>query len=333
MTKPHPLRPSNETQDDGREYRQSSLYAGFRFVRVRWKLFLAWAFGGFVIGAALSYAVAPRFKSAARIALPPTPSRGTLSSLGALGSLGSAFGLSLGSGNYSPEFIMALVRGRNIIDSVLQVLVAPNDTVLPLAHYLGGDDSLSARAFDGARESFRGRLGTDLEIRTGIVGLSFWDTDPETATVVLQALLDETNRQLIAFQRNHAMARRDYLADRVAEAYAQLTEREEELAEFREANRNVANSPILQLEAERLNRRVSMTLDSYRALQDQLDAAELEMRSDIPELMIVENPEVPVRKFFPRRRIMALAFALLAALGYGVWAATRGSADRVAAPS
>jgi hypothetical protein len=39
--------------------------------------------------------------------------------------------------------------------------------------------------------------------------------------------------------------------------------------------------------------------------------------------MIVEDPEVPVRKFFPRRRIMALAAAALAAFLYATWVTLR----------
>jgi uncharacterized protein involved in exopolysaccharide biosynthesis len=241
------------------------------------------------------------------------------------------FGLTLGSGNYSPEFIRSLVRGRNIVDSVL---VMPADAEHPdertLAEYLVGDDSLDAREFTSAREAFSRRLSADLEVRTGVIALSFWDTDPQVADRGLRALLKELNQQLIGHQRTFALARREYLAERVADAQAQLARSEREVAAFREANRDVRNSPLLQLEAEQLNRRVSMALQSYTSLQEQLDAAELEMRSDIPQLMIVEDSEVPVRKFFPRRRIMALAAAALAALLYATWVTLRPLSRRAA---
>jgi uncharacterized protein involved in exopolysaccharide biosynthesis len=321
MTTPQPLRSEPGESRAGRHYEESTLFQGIRFLRRHWKGFALWAFIGFAVGAGWSFLIAPRFRATARIALPPTPSR---PSLGAFGSLQAMFGLTLGSGNYSPEFIRSLVRGRNMVDSVL---VTPADAEQPdgrtLAEYLLDDDSLDAREFADARETLRGRLSADLEVRTGVIALSFWDTAPEVADRGVRALLQELNRQLIGHQRTFALARREYLAQRVADAQAQLAKSERELAAFRETNRNVRNSPLLQLEAERLNRRVSMALQFYTSLQEQLDAAELELRSDIPQLMIVEDPEVPVRKFFPRRRIMALAAAALAAFLYATWVTLR----------
>lgn len=311
----------------GTSYRDSSLYQGVRFLRSRWKQLGLWALVGFVIGAALSFVFAPRFEATARVALPPT--RNQLN-FGALSSLSAMFGVSVGRGSrYSPEFVMAMVGSRNVVDSLLELYPTAEDGRLSqtLAQYLIGEDSLSTRQYDDAREMFSARVGTDLDVRTGIVRLSFWDTDPQLAATTLQTLLDEANNQLIAFQRNYALARRDYLTDRVAEQYEMLALSERELAEFREANRE-ANSPLLRLEVERLSRRVGMALESYMALQTQLDAAELEVRSDIPELMIVESPQVPVRKSFPSRRRFAMGFALLALIVYGAITAVRaGSAQ------
>ena len=328
MTTTPRLQPEADLPErSGTSYRDSSLYQGVRFIRSRWRQLGLWTFVGFVIGAALSFALAPRFEATARVALPPTPSQ---LNIGALSSLSAWFGGSAGGGaRYSPEFVMAIVESRNVVDSLLKMYPTAEEGHLSqtLAQYLMDEDSLTPRQYDDAQEIFTTRVGADLDVRTGIVQLSFWDTDPLLAATTLQSLLDEANNQLIAFQRNYAVSRRDYLAERVAEQYELLAQSEGELAEFREANRE-ANSPLLQLEAERLSRRVGMALESYMALQTQLDAAELEVRSDIPELMIVESPQVPVRKSFPSRRRFALGFALLALIVYGVITAVRDGSAR-----
>ncbi len=311
----------------GTSYRDSSLYQGVWFLRSRWRQLGLWSFVGFVIGAALSFAFAPRFEATTRVALAPT---GNQMNLGALSSLSAGFGISMGGGDrYSPEFVMVMVGSRNVVDSLLEMYPTAEEGRLSrtLAQYLIGEDSLTPRQYEVARERFTARVGMDLDVRTGVVRLSFWDTDPLLASTTLQLLLDEANNQLIAFQRNYAVARRDYLAERVAEQNELLAKSERELAEFREVNR-AANSPLLQLEAERLSRRVGMALESYMALQTQLDGAELEVRSDIPELMIVESPQVPARKSFPSRARFALSFAVLALMVYGAITVLRHGAAR-----
>jgi uncharacterized protein involved in exopolysaccharide biosynthesis len=316
---PQPLRPP-PPESETPAYRKSVLYGGVRFALRHWRRLALFAIVGFAVGAGGSYLFAKRFQANARVALPPT---GGQSALGALSAFQSAIGFALPTDNYSPEFITALVTGRNVVDSVLLRPLAAGGGGRSAAEYLGDDDALDGEEFADVRKTFVDRLTASLDVRSGIVYLAFWDTDPVAARAMLQALLDEINRQLISFQRAFALARRDYLAERVAETYRQLSEREAALATFRQTNREISNSPLLQLEADRLNRRVTMALESYRTLQNQLDAAELEVRSDIPQLMVVESPIVPVRKYFPRRSVFALVGAALGLLVAAGLAAAR----------
>ncbi len=319
MSNPQPVRAASQTSRQ--TFRDSTLYYALTVLLANWKPITALAVMGFVVGVGLSFLFAPRYRATGRVALPPSQARPNLSFTS---SLPAILGLSLRSGNFSPEFIAALAGGRNVVDSVLTISVASVvDSPATLAAYLADEDAIDRSSRTKAREAFTRRFVADLDVRTGMVEMSFWDQEPAVAVAALRALMTETNEQLSAFQRTFAVARRDYLQERVAESYERLSSQEQELAHFRETNRDVRNSPLLQLEGERLNRRVDMALGEYRALQEQLDAAELEVRSDIPQLMVVEDPEVPVHKFFPKRRYFALGFAFLGVVVFALWSVAR----------
>lgn len=282
---------------------------GLSLVSLHWRSIAAIAVAGFAVGATASLLVNPRFRADARLASPPAQGRPQLA---ALGSLASTFGISLGSGEYSAEFLAASLRARDVLDSMLLLPMSAfgsSATKPNLALYLGDADSLTGRRFEAARRTLQQRLSTDLDYRSGIVSVAYWDTDPVVAATLLDTLITRVNGQLIRFQRRYAAARRDYLEERVAAAQEDLSARERESVSFQQRNR-IVNSPALQLEADRLARRVDMALGVVQGLQRQLDEAELMVRSDIPQVMLVESPVVPVRKFFPPRK----AFALLGAV-------------------
>jgi len=278
----------------------------------RWRLLLI-AILGFGAGAGGSFLLTPRFRANAKLASPPTSTRSQLGSLGSLGSLAGAIGISVGGSQYSPEFLASALRGRDVVDSVLALpLTAMQlpDSGRSVALYITDTDSMTPRRLESARERFQQRLTVDLDVRSGILTVSFWDHEPTFAAAMLDTLIARVNLQLIRFQRHFAEARRDYLATRVAASQGDLAERERALAAFHEQNR-VINGPILQLQADRLTRRVDMSLAVFQALQRQLDEVELEVRSEIPQLMVVEHPVVPARKWFPPRRLLALLGAIV----------------------
>lgn len=288
---------------------QGSVLTGIISFAIRhWGQLLATVVIGGAMGVGLSFLFQPRFRSTAQIAPPPVSAGGSFLPEG-LGSIATSLGISVaGGGRYSPEFITALIESRDVVDSVLLQDLSPTGrTGATMATYLARRGNLTPRQFWNTRKTFLNRLDLSLDVRSGVISLSFWDVDPQIAELVLRRLLEEADSKLIESEHVFASARRDYLRARSAEFQRRLAMAEDSLTGFQIRNRSIQNSPMLQLEGERLSRRVALAQEMNIAVEKQLEAAELQVLSDVPRLAIVEHPNAPSKKYFPRRSLWALS--------------------------
>lgn len=294
---------------------ESVIAVGLRFLLTHYRSLLLWSVASAIAGTALSFAFSPRYTSEMQVSVAPSD-LGAMASQSGLSSIASSFGLSLAGGNgYSPEFIAALTGSRDITDSVLNSAVRQPDGRTKLFQYIADDDSLTAKQYALIREKYLNRLSVNLDVRSEIVTITFWANDAAIARQVLDTLLSRINDKLIANERALARARRDYLASRVRESQAALDSAEDDLTRFHERNRALDNSPALQLESDRLARKVDASLQLTLDLRRQLDAAQLQILSNVPKLITVEAPDAPALKSFPHRKTWFVAFGILGVLG------------------
>jgi len=102
----------------------------------------------------------------------------------------------------------------------------------------------------------------------------------------------------------------------MAEVRGELTAAEDNVQKFLINNRDFKDSPVLDLEHDRLQREVAVLQDVYTAVRNQYEQARQSEVRNTPEITLVESPIFPAR---PDRRHL-LVKGLLALLA-GVWLA------------
>jgi len=104
---------------------------------------------------------------------------------------------------------------------------------------------------------------------------------------------------------------RVFIEQRQIEVKEQLIESEDALKDFRERNRSIMESPQLQLEMERLMRKVEIKTQVYITLQQQYELASIEEVKETPSALVLDEGTPAMGKDQPKRkRIVFLAMFL-----------------------
>jgi capsule polysaccharide export protein KpsE/RkpR len=169
-----------------------------------------------------------QYDSVARI-MPPDQQGGSAAllaavagrSLGGLGSLGSLAGSLLG-GKTSTSLYIDLLHSRTVSDHIIDRFDLQNiyhkryriDTVKYLAHCTTVVD----------------------DKKSGVITLTYTDTDPVRARAIAQAYLEELNKTLTTSSTSSARREREFIEKRLVTVRSQLHDAEEALSQFSSVN-------------------------------------------------------------------------------------------------
>ena len=181
-----------------------------------------------VLSGAIAFLIPKRYESVARLMPPEQPSSGAAMlaalaghSVGGLSGLGSLAGL-LGGGRTSTALFIDLLHSRTVADHVIDRFNLQHvykkryriDTVKYLArHTTVVDDK-----------------------KSGVITITFNDTDPRRAQAITQAYLDELNRMLTFANTSSARREREFIEKRLVSVQADLHSAEKALGQFSSSN-------------------------------------------------------------------------------------------------
>ena len=277
-----------------------------------------------------------RYTATTRFIVAQSP---TLPSLGGLSALASRFGQALPpsiAGDYTPRLLLAALTSREVLDAVLDTALVVDDrseTIRLLSWYDVRGDSRPERLENG-RKLLNKRMNTALDDRTGILTLSVEDGDPDVAAAIARALVAVLNDFNLRTQQTTSKATRVFLEHRVGDVVAELGQAEEDLRTFLQQNRQVSGSPQLQLVQARLQRRIDLRQQVYMELSQALEQARTNEVKDTPVLTIIEHAVPPVKRSWPRRKLIVIGWlvaglaAALVWIAVSSWLAQTAAADR-----
>jgi capsule polysaccharide export protein KpsE/RkpR len=182
-----------------------------------------------ILSGAIAFLIPKRYESTARLMPPEQPSSGAAmlaalaghSSLGGLAGFGNLAGL-LGGKTSSALFIDLLLHSRTISDHLIDRFNLQHvykkryriDTVKYLArHTTAVDDK-----------------------KSGVISLTYSDTDPQRAQAITQAYLDELNHIVTSGNTSSARREREFIEKRLVSVQADLQSAEKALGQFSSAN-------------------------------------------------------------------------------------------------
>jgi uncharacterized protein involved in exopolysaccharide biosynthesis len=163
-----------------------------------------------------------------------------------------------------------------------------------------------------------------------VIGVSVEADCPLLAKELTDSLIAAVNSFNVDRRQTRAKMRREFAETQASQAEAALRAAEDQLASFLATNRVIA-SPQLQLENDRLQRRVSMRNEVAMTLRREASTARLDEINSMPALTVIDPPDTPIRASYPKRRLVAAAAAFVALL-IGVIAGLLAALAREPAP-
>ena len=146
--------------------------------------------------------------------------------------------------------------------------------------------------------------------KEGYITLSASMPEPVAAAQLgykVQVLLQ---KYVTEFKIEKARANLEFIEERYADAKSEFERKQEELAEFRDANRNFA-SAVAKTTEERLSNEYAVVLGVYSELAKQREQANIQVKEDTPIFAVVEPVTVPTERSKPKRALICVAFTFL----------------------
>lgn len=182
-----------------------------------------------------------------------------------------------------------------------------------LASFFGIDEKNPDLAASEALDELGQRVSVTATPRTGIISVRVRAERPELARQIVQNILTELDAYNLALRRKRAVAERDFVERRLADASAALVRAESQLSSFLQTNRDYSSSPVLRMENDRLQRAVRMRQQLYTAVAQSFEQAKIEEIRDLPTVLVIDQPEARLTAERPlaiRRTLLGLIAGL-----------------------
>ena len=278
----------------------SASYVGellvFAIRRSRWLIGLP-LFSG-LVAAAIS--LLSSFSYTAVTTFVPESQAGRSVAGGSLAGIASQFGLTLPiASENSPQFFAQILSSRTIQSELLETRFLDRRSQTP------GDSAsliqiLGSHGIEQALHDLNALSRIDVDPRTSIVSVSVTTHWPELSADVANRWIDLLNRFNSDTRRLNASELRKFLEGRLVQSEAELHAAEGEVRAFLERNR-ISAAPALQVERERLERRVTIKQEVYVTQLRQLEDARVAEVNNVAMITVVDRAVPPQVRSGPRR--------------------------------
>jgi len=227
------------------------------------RLLVRWMVGGLVFATICAFLMPKQFESTTQL-MPPDPKSGTgmtammmaaMAGPGA-GNLGeSAFGGLAGEllGIKDPGAVFVeMLRSRTVKDRIIERF--------DLRKVYG------ARYWEGARKQLAKRTSITQDRKSGVIGVTVTDRDPERATAIAQAYVEELDRISASVNTSAAHRERIFIEERLKGAKQDLLKASEQFSEYASKNATLD-----------MKEQGAATVEAAAVLQGQLIAAQSEL--------------------------------------------------------
>jgi len=302
---------------------RSDIAAALAFAIKRWKSASVCSLSAAVIAIILVLILPQRFDSEFSFS-PQTPglseglSRSSLASIAQGLGVGGLAGV-MGAGG-SGDYFVALLKSRAVSEQVLlhpvpAGLYPDHPELTNLLLIYGVDPEDFEYDLDKAVVKFQDRTTSQVDATSGVVHVTVQAPNGELAQflgrLTLQVLQDLNSRinRLEAIQQAH------FVGGQLALAQQTLMVTEDSLKDFYISNRTFSSSPELTFQEQRLKDHVGLRQSVYQLLSQQYEQAKIDAAKNLPAFGVVDSPNRPAIRAFPKRRKTVMLAAVLGALG------------------
>jgi hypothetical protein len=163
------------------------------------------------------------------------------------------------------------------------------------------------------------QMSADFDRTTNILVVTAEMPESRLSADVANALVISLDKYVRTQRRSYAIEQRKYLDVRINQVKDTLKHYEEQLQIFRETNRQILQSPKLQLAQARLMRNVEIQQIVYGELIKQLELIKLQEIKDTPMVNVREYAKEPIIKAGPKRGTILIVILFISFLISSGW--------------
>ena len=165
-------------------------------------------------------------------------------------------------------------------------------------------------------EKFEKRVNVSVDAKSGLVSFSVELPDPLAAAHLTRLVVDKLTEEIVDYKLGKLRSNHEFIVQRYAEVESNYQAKQNQLAQFRDRNKNLATS-MVQAEYQRLENEMDIAFEVYKSLAAQLEQSKIRVKEETPAFTVLEPVQVPIFKSKPRR-MMIVGASLLAGLLIGV---------------
>ncbi|NHB69833.1 Wzz/FepE/Etk N-terminal domain-containing protein [Perlabentimonas gracilis] len=154
------------------------------------------------------------------------------------------------------------------------------------------------------------KISANIDQKNGVINISAEFGDPYITAQVANFAVEYLSNYITEYRVEKAKTDLLFIQERYSEREKEYLQAQNELAQFRDANRNV-QSAAARTEEERLNNKYTLAFNVYNGLAQQLEQAKIKVQEETPVIKILEPVQVPVERSKPRRSLILVVFAFL----------------------
>ena len=238
--------------------------------------------------------------------------------------LAAQFGIDISTGQSEQKWVYPeIINSRTLARSMLNRKFdtnefGPQKKLLQILTYGNGDQEVGIDTLEiMAVDNFLSMIDVSEDLQTGILTLNINASEPNLAAEVNHALIQELDAHQKEYNKSKANDAKQFIQERIIDVEKELMSAEENLRVFRDRNRRIENSPALQLDQQRLSREVTVLTGVFTTLKQQLETTKIEQVKESDYVIILDAPEIPLKRSKPKKRQMVILAGMLG-IGLGL---------------
>ena len=236
--------------------------------------------------------------------------------------LAAQFGINIPTNNDQVWVYSELINSRMIAKRMLkrnfQTINGQNKTFLQIINQSSAKkDKHIQRNEILAVEKVLSMISFSENKKSGVFTIKTKANDPALAYQINSALIEELDTHQKKYNKEKKNETRLFIESRIYDTMKELELSEESLKNFSDRNRRRQNSPLLQLETQRLEREVTVLTGVYTTLKQQLEKIKIEEVRDSDYVVVLDRPEVPIYRSSPSKKKWVL-FSIFLGLTFSV---------------
>jgi uncharacterized protein involved in exopolysaccharide biosynthesis len=238
------------------------------------------------------------YKPQALLLIKESGSSGGLSSMlssSGLGGLASLAGVSVGGGATNSKLAIYLVGTDSMLDTIV-------DEFNLIERY-----KIEKSPRTSSRQALKKKLQAVADEESGVISISFEDTDPVFARDVVNFAVYYLENRFDDMGIDDSKLKKENLEKNIAASYEEIKNLE---IEMQKLGRSISiwspNQSSVTLETTRLEIELEAQKEVYTQLKVQYELVKLELSSEMPIFQILEVAEVPDMKSGPSRGLICI---------------------------